>query len=70
MKTKRKESKNVSFGRKQAYSQIAKWCKTIGNMCDMEIVRCGGGTWNKANKSERCRTQEKARETNDRLKVC
>ena len=59
---KRKESKNVSFGRKRAYSQIAKWCKTIDYICCIEIIRCGRSTWstwNKANKSERWRTQGK-----------
>ena len=47
----------MSFEGKRAYSQIAKWCKTIGNMCDMEIVRFGESTWNEAKKSERWRTQ-------------
>ena len=31
--------KKVSLRRKRAYSQIAKWSKTIDYICDMEIVR-------------------------------
>ena len=44
---KRGKVKKASVGRKRAYSQIAKWSKTISNMCCIYIVGCVRSTCKK-----------------------
>ena len=56
---KRGKVKKVSLRRKHAYSQIAKWSKTMDYMCDMEIVRVW---WRHMEQGEQIRKMENPRE--------